>query len=558
MSEAVFKAYDLVFAKLKGYPHWPGRIEPFELEPNGKPPKKFPIMFYGTGETANLKAGDLFPYHENKERFSKPHNRKFFNEALYQVENNPDWDLNINSGSLQRSNGSVEEDSGSLRMTDNSHQDPEPGFLGGALNDSIGSGMSGVLGGRVAAGAQCSSFVEDEAGDDAGNSKELCAFCGCHLTVKSVECRDCGRSFHPVSECVGLRKGVIDGLLEDGGRAITYHCIQCRCSQHDRRTSVGSIDSLVGKSAFNQLVVAVGALCAQVRMLMSSPQAARANDCTPHASEPAVPEPLPRSAQLNEVVREEVREVQEQMKRKQNVILRGLGESVGDVKTGFQRVVRRLIGIECDLHEVHKVNGQIGMFRAKIYDDNARSEILLNASKLKGMDGCERVFIQRDLTFKQRQELFRKRSLLWAGGERGGGLAVASVTCGTGGAQRRGETGPAAPGAGRGTYARVVTRGGAGRGAGRGTVSAAAGRGVAAAGGGVAWAGRAASAAGRGVAAAGVAAAAGRDPGGRGASVGRGVAVAGRGAALAGRGGGAPGQDGGATGPPDAQNFLLC
>ena len=105
------------------------------------------------------------------------------------------------------------------------------------------------------------------------------------------------------------------------------------------------------------------------------------------------------------------------MKRKQNIILRGLGESVADVKTGFQGVVRRLIGgIECNLHEVTRVNSQIGMFCAKICDDNARSELLTNARKLKGMDGCESVFIQRDLTFKQRRELFRKRNLLWGRG----------------------------------------------------------------------------------------------------------------------------------------------
>ena len=170
------------------------------------------------------------------------------------------------------------------------------------------------------------------------------AFCGCSLTIDSIDCRDCGRSFHPVSECVGLKRGVIDGLLEDKVRAITYHCIQCRCGQHDKKTSLGSIDSLVGESAFNQLVVAVGALCAQVRLLMSNTSAAQSQDITPHAPEQALPGNFAKSAHFNQVVQEEVREVQEQMKRKQNIILRGLGESVADVKTGIQGVVRRLIG----------------------------------------------------------------------------------------------------------------------------------------------------------------------------------------------------------------------
>jgi len=95
MPQKEFKPFDFIFAKVKGYPHWPGRIEPFELEANGKPPKKYPIIFYGTRETGKLKPEDLFPYHENKERFGKPQKRKHFNEGLWEIENNPDWDPEI-------------------------------------------------------------------------------------------------------------------------------------------------------------------------------------------------------------------------------------------------------------------------------------------------------------------------------------------------------------------------------------------------------------------------------------------------------------------------------
>ncbi|XP_064091672.1 hepatoma-derived growth factor-related protein 2-like [Macrobrachium nipponense] len=46
-----FSVGDRVFAKVKGYPHWPARIETFEEDPSGKPPKKYPVLFYGTYET---------------------------------------------------------------------------------------------------------------------------------------------------------------------------------------------------------------------------------------------------------------------------------------------------------------------------------------------------------------------------------------------------------------------------------------------------------------------------------------------------------------------------
>ncbi|XP_062966031.1 uncharacterized protein LOC134387505 [Cynocephalus volans] len=58
-----FKPGDLVFAKTKGYPHWPAR------------------SFTGTQ--------DLFLYNKCKDKYRKPNKRKGFNEGLWEIQNNP-------------------------------------------------------------------------------------------------------------------------------------------------------------------------------------------------------------------------------------------------------------------------------------------------------------------------------------------------------------------------------------------------------------------------------------------------------------------------------------
>ncbi|XP_076178485.1 JIL-1 anchoring and stabilizing protein isoform X3 [Ptiloglossa arizonensis] len=105
-----FFAGDKVFAKVRGYPPWPAKVEKV-IDPNSKN-SKYSVYFYGTGETAVCKVEELYTYTENKAKFGKPIRRKFFHEGLIQLEQELKNDRNKSANISDRKETAIGEEAG--------------------------------------------------------------------------------------------------------------------------------------------------------------------------------------------------------------------------------------------------------------------------------------------------------------------------------------------------------------------------------------------------------------------------------------------------------------
>jgi len=84
MMKQKFNQGDKIFAKVRGYPPWPARVEGVADETPSK--LKYHVYFYGTGETGVVKAEEISLFAETKHKYGKPKKHKNFTEALLQIE----------------------------------------------------------------------------------------------------------------------------------------------------------------------------------------------------------------------------------------------------------------------------------------------------------------------------------------------------------------------------------------------------------------------------------------------------------------------------------------
>lgn len=303
-----------------------------------------------------------------------------------------------------------------------------------------------------------------------------CSLCGCAVEGGGIGCGHCDRVFHAHTSCLGVSNTAIGALLEAVDGSLSYKCCHCRCG-----AAAGQGD-LVNGGGMNQILSIIGSLVAEVRAL-SAGRPSQEAPCIPQQSHGGVglcaQGSPPGIGSPAASVSEDVRELYEREKRKSSIVIRGAGNiPVDQVQSVFDRICSHLGVGSVVLVGVVRVNPSL--FRARIEDGQQRFRILGEARKLRHSQEFRSVYVQRDLTFRQRAEVMAKRGQGPTAPMAGGSDFAESGVAEAGGAQLQMEANPPpsiTPGLGDGGAGVGVRGRGRGRPRGRGRGGADAWRG---------------------------------------------------------------------------------
>lgn len=86
MASPKFALEEIVFAKLRGWPAWPAKVEFFENIGSSSNKIKYSVYFYGTNQIAQCREEDLFPYTKYRNKFGRPKKNSRLNKAIAQAD----------------------------------------------------------------------------------------------------------------------------------------------------------------------------------------------------------------------------------------------------------------------------------------------------------------------------------------------------------------------------------------------------------------------------------------------------------------------------------------
>ena len=107
----------------------------------------------------------------------------------------------------------------------------------------------------------------------------------------------------------------------------------------------------------------------------------------------------------------ELREYEERKKRSNSIIIKGTGaQNDSEFSTTFGNICQYLLGGTPAVKDVFCISRERSIYRVTFQDKDDKVAIMPLAKNLKDNQDFSRIFINRDLTYLQRQELIRKRA----------------------------------------------------------------------------------------------------------------------------------------------------
>lgn len=251
----------------------------------------------------------------------------------------------------------------------------------------------------------------DDKDESSANEEQYCVSCSKIAGDTAVGCDSCERWVCNTEMCSGLPKQLLDAINAYDGGGVTFICIKCRIERQSSPSKAQpQMLELIGQ-LFQQmqgLCSTVQGLVEKVALLSSQPKAQTEPPPTTHHPQPIQSHPKPME-QYREMVRDEVKEMQERDKRRQSVIVKGLkARTTEECSSSFKRMTEEVMGVGVTLSDVTPIPNHPFLFRAKIDNDDHRKLVLEKAKHLKESE-YSTVFVSRDLTYAQRTELFNRR-----------------------------------------------------------------------------------------------------------------------------------------------------
>ncbi|MPC93753.1 hypothetical protein E2C01_088894 [Portunus trituberculatus] len=237
----------------------------------------------------------------------------------------------------------------------------------------------------------------------ASSGSSLCGSCELQVGDGSIGCDKCHTWFHPSSLCLGLSDRVIDAIREGDGEGIEFVCTQCRA----RSTNVGggSCDGVI-----SQLSVMVKSLCAVVAKLTERVDQLFTRSTFPPPPSASVSVPSADDLCIS-TIREEIVEMEERRKRRDSLIFRVVAATNDFALTKIKDIVNSLLDTTSTLTNIHCINRDRGLYRVTLSDDDLCKQLSV-CKDLRNNPFHHGVYINRDLTYKQRKDLYERPQCL--------------------------------------------------------------------------------------------------------------------------------------------------